>query len=148
MGDEATDSGNNEQLAVCIRWVNNNFEAHEDFMETHAVEDIKSDTLVTVLEDILLRLNIPLSNCRGQCYDGASNMKGIKQSVATQIQSESALVFLTHCHGHALNLAVNDMIKEDRLLKNTMDTTSELSKLITKLPKREGMLQKIRNDFH
>ena len=95
----------------------------------------------------MIRLNIPLSNCRGQCYDGASNMTGIKRGVATQIQSESPLAFLTHCYGHALNLAVNDMIKEDRLLKNTMDTTSELSKLITKLPKREGMLQKIRNDL-
>ena len=48
---------------------------------------------------------------------------------------------------HALNLAVNDMIKEDRLLKSTMNTTSELLKLIKKLPKREGMLQKISNDF-
>ena len=48
---------------------------------------------------------------------------------------------------HALNVAVNDMIKEDRLLKNIMNTTSELSKLIKKIPKREGMLQKIPNDF-
>ena len=39
------------------------------------------------------------------------------------------------------------MIKEDRLLKNAMDTTSELSKLIKKSPKREGMLQKIRDDL-
>ena len=30
MADEATDSSNNEQLVVCIRWVDNNFEAHED----------------------------------------------------------------------------------------------------------------------
>ena len=39
------------------------------------------------------------------------------------------------------------MIKEDRLLKNAMDTTSELSNLIKKSPKREGMLQKIRDDL-
>ena len=39
------------------------------------------------------------------------------------------------------------MIKEDRLLKYTMYATSELSKLIKKSPKRERMLQKIRDDL-
>ena len=38
------------------------------------------------------------------------------------------------------------MIKEDRLLKNTMGATSELSKLIKQLPKEERMLQKIQDD--
>ena len=118
-----------------------------DFIGIHAVENIKSDTLVTVLKDILIRLNIPLSNCCGQCYDGASDMTGIKRGVTTQIQSESPLAFLIHCYGYALNLAVNYMIQEDRLLKNTVDTTSKLSKLIKKLPKREGMLKNIRDDL-
>ena len=65
----------------------NNFETHEEFIRTHAVENIKSDTLVTVLKDILIRLNILLWKCRGQCYDGASNMAGIRQGVPAQIQS-------------------------------------------------------------
>ena len=58
MADEATDSSKNEQLVVFIRWVDNNFEAHEDFIGIHAVENIKSDTLATALKDILIRLNI------------------------------------------------------------------------------------------
>ena len=58
MADEATDSSKNEQLVVFIRWVDNNFEAHEDFIGKHAVENIKSDTLATALKDILIRLNI------------------------------------------------------------------------------------------
>ena len=97
MVDEANDSSNNEQRIVCIRWVDNYFEAHEDFIGIHAVENIKSDILVTVLKDILIKLNIPLSNCLGQCYDGASNIAGTKRGVTTQIQSGSALAFLTHC---------------------------------------------------
>ena len=58
MADEATDSSKNEQLVVFIRWVDNNFEAHEDFIGIHAAENIKSDTLATALKDILIRLNI------------------------------------------------------------------------------------------
>ena len=67
LADDATDSSNNEQLVVCIRWVDNNFETHKDFIRIHSVESIKSDTLVSVLKDILIRLNIPLTNCRAQC---------------------------------------------------------------------------------
>ena len=70
MADEATDSSNNEQLALCHRWVDHNFEAHENFMGIHKVENIRSDTLVTVLKDIRIKLNIPLLNFRSQCYDG------------------------------------------------------------------------------
>ena len=85
MADEATDSSNNEQLALCHRWVDHNFEAHENFMGIHKVENIRSDTLVTVLKDIL-RLNMPLPNCYGKCYHRASNMTEIKRAVGTQIQ--------------------------------------------------------------
>ena len=143
MAEKATDSSNNEQLVVCIKWVDNNFDVHEDLIGIHAVENVKSDTVLKYI----LRLNIPISNCRRQCYDGASNKTVIKHGVAAQIQSESPLAFLTHSYGHPLNLAVNDMIKEDRLLKNTMDTTIELSKLIKKSPKRGRMLQNIRDDL-
>jgi len=51
------------------------------------VESIRTNVLVAVLKDVLLRLNyVSLVNCRGQCYDGAANIADIKQVyVATQI---------------------------------------------------------------
>ena len=70
MVDETIDSSNNEQLVLCHRWVDHSFEAHENFMGIHAVENIRSDTLVAVLKDIRINLNIPLLNVRSQCYDG------------------------------------------------------------------------------
>ena len=39
MADKATDSGNNEHLVVCMRWVGNNFDTHEDIIGIHAVEN-------------------------------------------------------------------------------------------------------------
>ena len=56
-------------------------------------------------------------------------MTGHKMEDASQILEESPLAFLTHCYGHSLNLADGDMIRTERLLWDTMDTTSELSKL-------------------
>ena len=61
-------------------------------------------------------------------------MTGHKDSIASQILEESSLVFLTHCYGHVLNLAIGDMKKAERLLRDAMDTSSQLSKLIKKIP--------------
>ena len=91
----------------------------------------------------MIRLNIPLSNARGQWSDGAKNMCGIKNSVSNKILSENPKGFSTYCFGHALNLAVGDMVKNVRVWKDSMDTTYEISNLIKKSSKRDAMLQKI-----
>ena len=43
---------------VCLRWVDDKFEAHEDFVGLHHVDDIKTDTVVGVLKDTILRMGI------------------------------------------------------------------------------------------
>ena len=90
---------------------------------------LKSDTIVVVGKDLHRHFNISSFNCCGQCYDWASNIIGHKMEDASQILEESPLTFLTHCYGHTLNLASGDMIRMERLLKDTMDTTNKLSKL-------------------
>ena len=85
MCDEYTDVSNKEQLSFCIRWVENQLTIHEDFIGFYEVRDIKSDTIVNAIRDILMRLQLSLNDCRGQTYDGASNMLGRKSGVATQI---------------------------------------------------------------
>ena len=65
----------------------------------------------------MLRMNLSIQNCRGQCFDGAANMCGSKKGAATQITSvESRAVFI-HCYGHALNLAIGDTIKNNKILR-------------------------------
>ena len=51
--------------------------------------------LVSVLKDVLLRLNLSIHNCRGQCYDGAANMAGARTGVATQITREEPKAIAT-----------------------------------------------------
>ena len=48
--------------------------AFKDFINFYQLENIKSDTIVYVIKDIVIRMNLSLSNCRGQTYDGSSNM--------------------------------------------------------------------------
>ena len=85
MSDECTDASNREQLVICIRWVDSNLEAHEEFIGLYKIDNIQADTIVAVIRDALARLNLALSTCHGQCYDGASTMKGAKSGVATKL---------------------------------------------------------------
>ena len=89
MADETTDASNKEQVVIIFRYVDNNdFSVEEEFIGFYCIPSIELDTLVSILKDSLSRLNLPLSKVRGQCYDGASNMSGIKNGVATQICKE------------------------------------------------------------
>ena len=95
MADEVTDCSNKEQFVICFRWVDKGFDTHEDFIGIYNVDNIKAGTLVTVIKSVLIRLNIPLSNACGQCYDGAKNMCGIKNGVSNKILSEGPKAFFT-----------------------------------------------------
>ena len=75
---------------------------------------------------------------------GQRTLCGIKNGVSNKILSENPKAFFTRCFGHALNLAVGDMVKNARFLKDSMDATYDISNLIKKSPKRDAMLQKIR----
>ena len=57
------------------------------------------------------------------------------------------MAFLMHCFRCALNLANGDIVKNVRFLKNSMDTTYEISNLVKRSPKRDEMLQKIQKDI-
>ena len=106
MADECTDIANKEQFTICIRWVDSSLQDHEDFIGLHEVDNIGADNLAFHIKDTyLLRMTVDLSICRGQCYDGASNMSGVKNGVAAQICSEEKHVIFTHCYGRSLNLA-------------------------------------------
>ena len=142
--DEYTDVSNKEQLTICLRWVDDYLESHEDFMGFYELTNIKSETIVAAIKDALLRTQLSLDKCRGQCYDGASNMLGKKSGVATQISNIQPKAVVTHCHCHSLNLSVKETTKESKLLTDVMSVTSEIAALIKYSPKREQQLRSIK----
>lgn len=68
-------------------------------------------------------------------------MSGIRQGTAAQFLLQEPRALYNHCYGHALNLAVGDTIKNIRLLRDTLDTCFEMSKLLKYLPKRDSAFE-------
>ena len=148
MADETTNSSNKEQVVIVLRYVDNNdFSVEEEFMGLYCIPSIESDTLVFILKDTLSRLNLPLSKLRRQCYDGASNISGIRNGVATQICKEEPRAVYTHCYGHSLNLAAADAIKQSKVMKSALATTHEVTKFIKYSPCRDAMFQNLKSEL-
>ena len=144
MVDETADVGNIEQVVICLRWVSEKFEVHEEFVGLYQVESIEAEKLYGAISDVLLRLNLAVSKVRGQCYDGASAMSGAKSGVAVKLQAVEHRAVFTHCYGHALNLACADTIRQSKLMRDALDTTHEITKLIKKSPRRDAIFKRLK----
>ncbi len=120
---------------------------HEEFIGLYEVATIEASSIVAVVKDCLLRLNLSLTKVRGQCYDGASNMTGIRRGVATILQEEQPTAYFTHCYGHSLNLAVSDTIKKSACMKKALEITHEMTKLVKYSPRRQSIFNRLKDDF-
>ena len=54
--------------------------------------------------------------------------------MATRLSDLESRVLYTHCYKHALNLAIQDVLKGVKVMEDTLDTVSDITKLIRSLP--------------
>lgn len=146
MIDETTDLSNTEQMVCCLHYVDDDLEVHEEVIGLYSLDSTSAEMITATVEDVLLRLNLRIDNCRGQCYDGASNMSGAKSGVATRLTALEAKAVYTHCYGHTLNLAAQEAIRRLKMMGDALDTVYEITKLIKKSPKRDVLFQKMKED--
>ena len=59
----------------------------------------------------MIRCSLPISQCGGQAFNGASNMSGIRNGVQALIKGEEARALYVHCLAHSLNLCVQEVTK-------------------------------------
>ena len=85
--------------------------AREDFVAfLECDEGTSGRALANLITSGVQDLNLPLSDVRGQSYDGASNMSGYLNGAAALIrQSCGDKAFYTHCSAHCLNLCFVSM---------------------------------------
>ena len=139
IGDEATDIKCSEQLNISIRYVDDDYTINEDSIGMFALPDTYAETISSVIRDILLRCCLPISLCRGQAYDGAAVMKGIRSGVAARIRKDVPQALPVHCLAHCLNLCLQDAGKQINLLRDAIQLVREIVQLINCSPKRKHL---------
>ena len=118
------------QVTFCIRHVSpSTLEVQEDCLGLYATDKTDSNTITRLVLDSLTRFNLPLNQCRGQCYDDASSMSGRHSGVATQDRAKEPRAMYIHCMAHSLNLAVQDTYRSIQVMSEAFDVVLELSKV-------------------
>jgi hypothetical protein len=112
LADESSDAYQ-QQLALCLRYVNKIEEPVERFLSLVKVANTTSLTLKEAIQSLLLEWQLPLSKIRGQGYDGASNMKGHVNGLKKQMMEESPSAYYVHCFAHQLQLTLVAIAKEN-----------------------------------
>ncbi|KAI5333068.1 hypothetical protein L3X38_023198 [Prunus dulcis] len=73
--DEARDISVKEQMAMVLRYVDNKVHVIERFVGVQHVTDTTSSSLKDAIDIFFSSNGLSFSKLRGQCYDGASNMR-------------------------------------------------------------------------
>ncbi|XP_071522625.1 LOW QUALITY PROTEIN: uncharacterized protein Atac2 [Panulirus ornatus] len=145
--DETDDLSSKLQLIVCIRWVDDDLNAHEEFIGLNKLEMIDAPSVTSMIKDVLLQMNLSMQNARGQCYDGCSSL-GEKKNVATQIKQCEPRCLYCDCCGHSLSLTCVDLIKNIRLINEALETTHEITRLIKEFPKCDAEVENMKKTMN
>ena len=73
-------------------------------------------------------------------------MSGSTSRVIAQMKREKERALYSNCYTHSMNLAVGDTIKVCPVLKDTIDNTYELTKLVKMPSKRDAKLHFIQGE--
>ena len=153
MCDETTDSANLEQAVIVLRWVDDEtYEISEDFVGLRTLELKTGEAIFQMIKSALDEFLLNFSQVKGQNYDGAYNMSGSKKGVSALVQEVEPRAIYIHCNAHSLNLGVSDAIKGSKknpgskVLRDALDNSNEVIKLIKLSPKREAILSRIKDE--
>ena len=74
---------NDDYMSLCFRYVDKDKLIREDFVEFLHIHSIKAHVLFAAIKLFYRTHALLMKQNRGQCYNGASNMSGIKAGLAT-----------------------------------------------------------------
>ena len=73
-----------------------------------------------------------MSNLRGQCYDGASNMSAVYRGTQALIQKEQLLAYYTDCSSRRLNL-ICKYVAQSKALHGSLSIMNDIGVLFKNL---------------
>ena len=109
---ESRDVSMKEQMAVVLHYVDGNGCVIEHFLEVERVANTTALSLKDAIDKLLSIHGLSVSRLQGQCYDGASNMRGEFNGLKTLILQENPRAYYVHCFAHQLQLTLVAVAKK------------------------------------
>lgn len=143
MVDETTDCSNHEQIAILIRWADEDLRVHETLIAVRRAISTKAEDLLDILLDALKSKRL-LDKVIAQCYDGGSNMQGHLNGLQAKLSQACGKNILTvHCYAHCLNLVLVDSMKNVKEAFSFFGILEALYVFIEGSAQRHGIFEQI-----
>ncbi|XP_047237317.1 zinc finger MYM-type protein 1-like [Girardinichthys multiradiatus] len=143
LADETRDISNKEQLVVLFLWVDDSFVPHQDFVGLFDLPQADASTILTALNDVLVRCNILPSMCRGPAYDGAASISGHLNGVAASFKRDNPAAVYVHC----LNLCLQETGKKFKVMRDALDFVLEVAHIVKQSPKQSHKFQVLKHEM-
>lgn len=110
----------------------------------HQADLVDAESLVKMIETILLSLGLDFKLLRGQTYDGASTLQGAHSGVAVRIREKNNKARSLHCCNHSLNLVCQEGAKKCSMIQQTFSVVQSVCNVIRASPKRLALFNGIK----
>ena len=95
-------------MALILRYVkvgSSEVQIKESFLNLFPLHRKNADKITKSILDELQQNGLDTTMCRGQAYDNASNMAGIRSGIQCRIKQVNSKAIFIPCANHSLNLA-------------------------------------------
>ncbi|XP_050063271.1 52 kDa repressor of the inhibitor of the protein kinase-like [Aphis gossypii] len=148
LADETQDISRYEQLALCIRYVDDSSAdglfIREDFLEFVHIKNVTASALATTIIQCIITLGLDMEMLVGQGYDGAAVMSGQFRGVRTIISEKYPKAQFIHCAAHTLNLVLSHSC-EISMIRNCIGTIKTVIHFFRQSALRDGLLKDVAN---
>ena len=139
-----TDNANLEQLSFFLRFIDKDSRIREEFLDFQSTERIIGDVISQLILGKLEQWGLNISHCRGQGYDGASNISSQARGAQGLISQKNPKALDVHYNSHVLYLVIIKTCSLP-LIRNMAGTITELPNFFIYSPKRQRCSKKVIN---
>ena len=143
MMDEASDSGRLEQVSVVVRYVDVAFVIQERLVNIECTDSTDAETLFQILLSSIAKVGLTFDKLVGQCYDGASNMRGAIAGVQAKVKALQPKAIYTHCYAHCTNLILVEATASNQYSRNFFGVLQNLYTFLEASPHRHAKLEAV-----
>lgn len=131
-------------MCVVIRFVDSNDVIRERLLSFQAVAKTDATSLLSVLLDVQ---KLEMNNIVGQCYDGASNMRGQHNGVQAKVKEVVPRAMYVHCYAHHLNLVLVTAMTSNTMARNCFGTLEALYCFVLNSNYRNHLFRTLQSDI-
>lgn len=143
MMDEASDLSHKEQVCIIVRYVDWQYVIQERLIDIQSTESTCSDKLFEILCKSLNKVGLTTNLLVGQCYDGASNMKGRFNGLQAKVKEIQPKAIYSHCYAHCMNLVLVEATSSNKYARNFFGTLQSLYNFFEASPHRHAVLESV-----